>query len=48
MLRVNLGDVVVILKSVISEHVLWIKFMSASYEIALRWKPLNTFDVKQP
>ena len=32
-----------IFKSVISEHMLWIKFMSTSCEIALRWMPLKTF-----
>ena len=35
------------LKSVISEHMLQIKFMSStSVEIALRWMPQNTFDDK--
>ena len=32
-------------KSAISEHMLQIKFMSTSCEIALRWIPQNTFDV---
>ena len=33
-------------QSVISEHILWIKFMSSSCEIALRCMPQNTFDDK--
>ena len=32
------------LKSAISEHKLWIKFMSTSCEIALRYMPQKTFD----
>ena len=31
-------------KSVISEQILWIKFMSGACETALRWMPQNTFD----
>ena len=33
-------------KSVISKHMLWIKFMGTSCEIALRRMPQNTFDNK--
>ena len=33
-------------KSVISEHMLQIKFMGTSCEIALRWMPQITFDDK--
>ena len=32
--------------SVISEQMLWIKFMSTSCETALRWMPQNIFDEK--
>ena len=38
-----MGDVV-ILKHVISEHMLWIKFMGTSHEITLRWMPQNPID----
>ena len=31
-------------ESVISEHMLWIEFMSTSCEIILRWMPQNTYD----
>ena len=34
------------LKCVIFEHMLWIKFVSTSCKLALRWMPLNTFDDK--
>ena len=33
-------------KIAIPEHMFWIKFMSTSWEIALRWMPQNTFDDK--
>ena len=33
-------------KSVTPEYMLWINFMSNSYEIALRWMPRNTSDDK--
>ena len=33
-------------KSVISKHMLWIKFMSTCCEIVFRWMPQNTFDDK--
>ena len=33
-------------KSVIFQHMLWIKFVSNSWEIAFRWIPQNTFDDK--
>ena len=33
-------------KSTISEHLWWIKFMSTSCKIALRWMPQITFDDK--
>ena len=39
-----LEDVVVIFKSVISEHMLWIKFMSSSCEVGLMWMPQYTPD----
>ena len=32
--------------SVISKHMLWIEFMSTSFEIVLRWIPYNTVDDK--
>ena len=37
-------DVGVIFISVIPEHMLRIKFMSISYQIALRWMEENAFD----
>ena len=42
----SLRDVVINFKSIIFQHVLWIKFMSTSYEIALKWMPQNQFDDK--
>ena len=33
-------------KSVIFEHMSWIKFISTSCEIALKWMSKNTFDEK--
>ena len=41
-----LVDVMVILKSIISEHIFRIKFMSTFCEIAHRWMPQKTFDDK--
>ena len=44
--RVNeMGDGGCYLLSVISEHMLWVKFVSTSCEIPFKWIPHNTFDV---
>ena len=38
------GNVAIILKTIISENMLWIKIISTSCEIALWWMPSNTID----